>query len=68
MKSVKRKVAGKLKKDKKDEQKEDAIIEGSSEVIRGEFERSKSVSFTTRDSSRLNNFFELIMLGLFIYG
>jgi hypothetical protein len=26
------------------------------------------VSFTTRDSSRLNNFFELIMLGLFIYG
>lgn len=27
-----------------------------------------NISFIAKDSSRLNNFFELIMLGLFIYG
>lgn len=47
---------------------ENAIIEGSSDVIRGEIEKSQNISFVARDSSRLNNFFELILLGLFIYG
>jgi hypothetical protein len=55
-------------KGKTNAQKEDAIIEGGSEIIRGEFEQSKAISFTSRDSSRLNNFFELVLLGLFIYG
>lgn len=37
-------------------------------MIRGELEVAKSLSFTIKDSNRLNSFFELIMLGLFIYG
>lgn len=31
-------------------------------------EKSANISFIARDSNRLNNFFELILLGLFIYG
>lgn len=69
-KDVKKKLVKKFHKDdkKEDAEVENAIIEGSSEVIRGEFEKSKNISFVSKDSSRLNNFFELIMLGLFIYG
>jgi hypothetical protein len=47
---------------------ENAIIEGSSERIRGEIEKEKDVSLTVKDSNRLNSLLELIMLGLFIYG
>jgi hypothetical protein len=31
-------------------------------------EKSQHMSFISKDSNRLNNFFELMMLGLFIYG
>jgi hypothetical protein len=68
VKEVKKKVANKFKKNKGKVLVEDAIIEGSSEVIRGEIEKTTSISFAAKDSSRLNNFFELVMLGLFIYG
>ena len=44
------------------------MIEGSSETIRGELEKDKNVTFIVKDSNRLNNLLELIMLGLFIYG
>jgi hypothetical protein len=67
LKEVKHKVAKKLKH-KKGELIENAIIEGASEIIRGQIEKAQNVSFVAKDSSRLNNFFELIMLGLFIYG
>lgn len=68
VKEVKHKIAKKMHKKKKNELTENAIIEGSSEIIRGEIEKGRNVSFVAKDSNRLNNFFELIMLGLFIYG
>lgn len=67
MREVKHRIAKKLHK-KKEALTENAIIEGSSEIIRGEIEKGQNVSFVAKDSNRLNSFFELIMLGLFIYG
>jgi hypothetical protein len=67
VKEIKKKVVGKFKKEPKGEE-ENAIIEGSSEIIKGEIESSKRVTFITKDSDRLTNFFEIIMLGLFIHG
>lgn len=69
MSKIKKKIAKKFHKSK-DEKKEqeNALIEGASETIRGELEVGQLFSFTVKDSNRLNNFFELIMLGLFIYG
>jgi len=64
---VKKKVVSKFHK-KKEAEKEDSIIEGSTEVIRGELEDCQKMRFVTKDSSRLSNFFEIIMLGLFIKG
>ena len=34
---------------------QNAIIEGSSETIRGSIEKDKNVTFTVKDSNRLNN-------------
>ena len=68
VREVKHKIGKKLHNKKKGELKENAIIEGSAEIIRGEIEKGQNISFVATDSNRLNNFFELIMLGLFIYG
>lgn len=45
-----------------------AMIEGSSELVKGIMEKSQSLQFTTRDSSRFTKFTELVMLGFWMRG
>lgn len=44
------------------------MIEGSSELVKGLMEKSKSLQFVTRDSARITKFTELIMLGFWMRG
>lgn len=51
-----------------DNLKENGVIEGSSERIRGQVEKEQSITLTVKDSNRLNNLMELLLMGFFIYG
>jgi hypothetical protein len=44
------------------------MIEGSSELVKGELEKSKNLEFRTQDSSRFTKFTELLMLGFWMRG
>ena len=46
-----------------DNLKENGVIEGSSERIRGEVEKEQNITLTVKDSNRLNNLIELLLLG-----
>ena len=50
--SVSKHFAKKVKK----KNKKLAMIEGSSELVKGEMEKSQNIQFTTRDSSRFTKF------------
>ena len=45
-----------------------AVIEGSNEVVMGDVEQVKNLSIVARNHDPLSNFFDLLMLGLYIIG
>jgi hypothetical protein len=45
-----------------------AVIEGSNEVVMGDVEQVKNLSIVARNHDHLSNFFDLLMLGLYIIG
>ena len=56
------------KKSKKHKKKKLAMIEGSSELVKGVMEKSKELKFHTQDSSRFTKMTELLMLGFWMKG
>ena len=58
----------KKKKQKHGSSQEYALIEGSSEVVKGVIEKTKTLTFETRDSGHLTRFVDVFLLGLAIIG
>lgn len=58
----------KNKSKKKHSKDEYALIEGSSELVKGFQEKIPNFSFNIRDSSRLTSLLELLLVGFYVHG